>query len=110
MDDCLLRRDTTVFVRTGFSLLRLQLAVSQNASKVGEGVRFFTRGLRLLGSDVANGGQLFYRAALGRPPRSIHSETLQYLSMHFASTVHPRFHNTLFAYTRKQLTFIDRSR
>ncbi|KAK9821246.1 hypothetical protein WJX74_000565 [Apatococcus lobatus] len=57
--------DTTVFVRTGFSLLRLQLAVNQNAAKVGEGVRFFTRGLRLLGSDVANGGQLFYRAALG---------------------------------------------
>ena len=56
-----------MFVRSGFSLLRLQLAVNQNAAKVGEGVRFFTRGLRLLGSDVANGGQLFYRAALGEP-------------------------------------------
>ena len=64
-----------MFVRTGFSLLRLQLAVNQNAAKVGEGVRFFTRGLRLLGSDVANGGQLFYRAALGahyRTGRCLH--------------------------------------
>ncbi len=63
---CGRHRDTTVFVRTGFSLLRLQLAVNQNAAKVGEGVRFFTRGLRMLGSDVTNGGQLFYRAALGK--------------------------------------------
>lgn len=35
------------------------------AAKVRDGAQFFTRGVRLLGSDISSAGRLFYRAGAG---------------------------------------------
>lgn len=45
--------------------VRAQGALREAADKVAEGGQFFTRGIRLLGSDVNSAAVLFYRAAAG---------------------------------------------
>lgn len=57
--------DDKVFGGSGFSFLKLQLQLRESVRKVQEGVEFGSRGVRLLGSDVVNAVQLFWRAALG---------------------------------------------
>lgn len=44
---------------------RLQLSFKESAGKVLEGVQFFSRGLRLMGSDLGAAGRVFMRAAMG---------------------------------------------
>ena len=58
-------RDQAVYGGTGFSLTRLRLQVQESLDKVREAIDFLVRGLRLLGSDVANSSRVFGRAALG---------------------------------------------
>lgn len=54
-----------VFGNQGVSLTKLQLQSQEALGKVREAIDFLVRGVRLLGSDVANSGRLFTRAALG---------------------------------------------
>ncbi len=54
-----------VFGGQGFSVTRLQLQGRESLDKVREAVDFLVCGCRLLGSDVANSGRFFMRAALG---------------------------------------------
>lgn len=58
-------RDAEVFAGAGWTWVRAQAAVSEGAAKVRDGVGFFTRGCRLLGSDLSSAGRLFYRAGAG---------------------------------------------
>lgn len=57
--------DQVVYGGSGFSLARLQLQVQESLEKVREAIEFLVRGVRLLGSDVANSTRVFTRAALG---------------------------------------------
>lgn len=59
------RSDQVVFGGQGFSLTRAQLQLAEAWGKVGEGVTFMVRGIKLLGSDVGNSGRLFWKAAMG---------------------------------------------
>ena len=54
-----------MFGGRGITWIKVRLQVREAVGKVTEGVQFFTRGIRLLGSDCNNCGRLFYRAALG---------------------------------------------
>lgn len=54
-----------VFGGQGITWMKVRLQIREAVDKVSEGVGFFTRGIRLLGSDCNNCGRLFYRAALG---------------------------------------------
>ncbi|KAG1670756.1 hypothetical protein FOA52_013983 [Chlamydomonas sp. UWO 241] len=58
--------DQVVFGGQGFSVTRLQLQGADALSKVREAIDFMVCGVRLLGSDIANAGRLFTRAAQGR--------------------------------------------
>ena len=58
-------REGLVFGGRGITWIKVRLQVREAVGKVTEGVQFFTRGIRLLGSDCNNCGRLFYRAALG---------------------------------------------
>lgn len=62
-----------VFGGQGFSWIKVRFQIREAVGKVTEGVQFFTRGIRLLGSDCNNCGRLFYRAALGQTlkPREV---------------------------------------
>eukprot|EP00877_Chromochloris_zofingiensis_P001136 jgi/Chrzof1/11022/Cz05g20210.t1 len=57
--------DTVVFGSNPFSPTKLKLQAKESIGKVGEGINFLLRGLRLLGSDTSNAGRLFTKAALG---------------------------------------------
>ena len=57
--------DTTVFGGSGFSIGRLQMQTKQAVMTVLEAAGFGVRGVRLLGSDTAAAGRLFWRALLG---------------------------------------------
>ena len=54
-----------MFGGPGWTWVRAQGALRDAAAKVAEGGQFFTRGIRLLGSDVNSAAVLFYRAAAG---------------------------------------------
>ena len=54
-----------MFAGTGWTLVRAQATMGEGAGKIREGIGFFTRGVRLLGSDVSSAGRLFYRAGAG---------------------------------------------
>lgn len=54
-----------MFGGRGITWIKVRLQIREAVGKVTEGVQFFTRGIRLLGSDCNNCGKLFYRAALG---------------------------------------------
>ena len=60
-------REGIVFGGKGISLLRLRLQIRDSVNKVSEGVQFFSRGIRLMGSDLVACGALFWRAAGGEP-------------------------------------------
>ena len=64
-----------VFSGSGWTVVKLQAAVAESWGKVKEGVGFFTRGIRLLGSDMSSAGRLFSRAVLGKVHRSSSSPT-----------------------------------
>ncbi|BDA41254.1 probable mitochondrial proton/calcium exchanger protein at C-terminar half [Coccomyxa sp. Obi] len=57
--------DAEVFAGAGWTWMRTQAAVSDGVAKVRDGALFFTRGVRLLGSDISSAGRLFYRAGAG---------------------------------------------
>jgi hypothetical protein len=57
--------DDIVFGSSGFSLNKLQFQTRQAINTIKEGVLFGSRGVRLLGGDVAAAGRLFWRALLG---------------------------------------------
>jgi len=58
--------ESDVFAAAGqFSLRKLQLSVKESTNKISDGINFFTRGMRLLGSDVGSAGRMFMRAAVG---------------------------------------------
>lgn len=59
--------DAEVFGANPLSPTRLKLQVRENGLKVLEGVNFLTRGVRLLGSDVGNGGKTLQ----GRQPSQV---------------------------------------
>ena len=59
-------REGVVFGGQGITWIKVRLQIREAVDKVTEGVQFFTRGIRLLGSDCNNCGRLFYRAALGK--------------------------------------------
>ena len=59
------RRDAQVFAGAGWTVVRAQAAVDEGVGKIREGVGFFARGCRLLGSDLSSAGRLFYRAGAG---------------------------------------------
>lgn len=69
-------RDQAVYGGSGFSLTRLQLQVQESLDKVREAIEFLVRGVRLLGSDVANSTRVFTRAALGQAFHVIHVTVL----------------------------------
>lgn len=54
-----------MFGSNPFSPTKLKLQAKESIGKVGEGINFLLRGLRLLGSDTSNAGRLFTKAALG---------------------------------------------
>ena len=54
-----------VFSGSGWTVVKLQAALTDSLGKVKEGVMFFSRGIRLLGSDMTSAGRLFSRAVLG---------------------------------------------
>mmetsp|Transcript_20484 Transcript_20484/g.61660 ORF Transcript_20484/g.61660 Transcript_20484/m.61660 type:complete len:811 (-) Transcript_20484:440-2872(-) len=58
-------RDDQVFAGSGMSLVRLQMQFQESVGKVGEAAKFFSRGMRLLSSDVGNSGRLFMKAVFG---------------------------------------------
>ena len=62
---CHCYRDVAVFGGPGWSWVRARGAVQDAAGKVQDGVQFFGRGMRLLGSDLAAAGRLFVRAVAG---------------------------------------------
>ena len=62
---CILRRDDVVFGGSGLSMMKMQMSVRESVAKVEEGIKFFARGLRLFGSDIATSGRLVLFAATG---------------------------------------------
>ena len=54
-----------MFSGSGWTFVRWQAAVGEALGKVKDGIMFFSRGIRLLISDVSSAGQLFSRAVLG---------------------------------------------
>jgi len=54
-----------VFSGSGWTIVKVQAAVADSLDKVKEGVMFFSRGIRLLGSDISSAGRLFTRAVIG---------------------------------------------
>ena len=65
MGALVLCRDMQVFGGTGWTVVRARATVDEGVGKIREGFGFFTRGVRLLGSDVSSAGRLFYRAGAG---------------------------------------------
>ncbi len=65
---------------SGLSPTRLRLQALESLDKVKEAVDFLTRGVKLLGSDVANSGRVFMRAALGE--KIFHSKTGHFCMLH----------------------------
>ncbi|KAL6761963.1 hypothetical protein V8C86DRAFT_2526853 [Haematococcus lacustris] len=57
--------DQVVYGGQGLSLTKARLQVKEGLDKVREAVDFMTRGLRLLGSDIASAARLFGKAASG---------------------------------------------
>lgn len=57
--------EATVFAGNGWTWVRVTGSFRDAYGKVQDGWQFFTRGLRLLGSDVSQAGRLFTSAALG---------------------------------------------
>lgn len=45
--------------------MRAQATAAEGLGKFRDGFEFFTRGIRLLASDISASGRLFYRAAAG---------------------------------------------
>ena len=68
-------RDAQVFAGAGWTMVRAKATVGEGVGKIREGVGFFNRGVRLLGSDVSSAGRLFYRAGAGASlkPREVRS-------------------------------------
>ena len=58
-----------MFAGTGWTLVRAQATMGEGAGKIREGIGFLTLGVRLLGSDVASAGRVFYRACAGASVR-----------------------------------------
>lgn len=58
-------RDDQVFGGSGLSLMKVQLGIKDSLAKIEEGIKFFARGIRLFGSDIANSGRLVVFAATG---------------------------------------------
>lgn len=56
-----------VFSGSGWTVVKVQAALAESLGKVKEGIMFFSRGIRLLGSDISSAGRLFSRAVLGTP-------------------------------------------
>ena len=48
-----------MFGGQGMSWLKIRLQIRETAHKVREATQFFSRGLRLMGSDLGNCGRLF---------------------------------------------------
>lgn len=46
-------------------MMKVQLSMKESLAKVEEGIKFFARGIRLFGSDIANSGRLVVFAATG---------------------------------------------
>ena len=63
--NCLCCSVEAVLGSSRLSWQKIGLQMQGATAKVEEGLKFFARGARLLGSDLANGGLLFSRAALG---------------------------------------------
>ena len=59
------RSDDVVFGGGGLSMMKMQMSVRESVAKVEEGVKFFARGLRLFGSDIATSVRLVLFAATG---------------------------------------------
>ena len=62
---CAARRDDVVFGGGGLSMMKMQANVRESVAKVEEGIKFFARGLRLVGSDIATSVRLVLFAATG---------------------------------------------
>ena len=60
-------REREVFGGQGMSWLKIRLQIRETAHKVREATQFFSRGLRLMGSDLGNSGRLFVKAGSGGP-------------------------------------------
>ena len=58
-------RERQVFGGQGMSWLKIRLQIRETAHKVREATQFFSRGLRLMGSDLGNSGRLFVKAGSG---------------------------------------------
>ena len=58
-------REAIVFSGSGWTVVKVQAALADSLGKVKEGIMFFSRGIRLLGSDLSSAGRLFSRAVLG---------------------------------------------
>ena len=58
-------REAIVFSGSGWTLVKVQAVYAEGVDKVKEGALFFSRGVRLLGSDISSAGRLFSRAVLG---------------------------------------------
>lgn len=56
-----------MFSGSGWTVVKLQAGLRDSLGKVKEGVMFFSRGMRLLWSDISSAGRLFSRAVLGEP-------------------------------------------
>ena len=54
-----------MFGGQGMSWLKIRLQIRETAHKVREATQFFSRGLRLMGSDLGNCGRLFVKAGSG---------------------------------------------
>lgn len=65
MRACVLQSGSSPCIVTTLRVLILHSQAREAFGKVGEGVGFLSRGVRLLGSDVGNAGRLFSKAALG---------------------------------------------
>lgn len=80
-------RDAQVFAGTGWTLVRAKATMGEGVGKIREGIGFFNRGVRLLGSDVSSAGRLFYRAGAGaslkpREVRTCVSAQRAHMSVH----------------------------
>ena len=71
-----------MFGGPGWTWVRAQGALREAADKVAEGGQFFTRGIRLLGSDVNSAAVLFYRAAAGASLKPREARTVPALGEH----------------------------
>ena len=57
-----------VFSGSGWTVVKVQAALADSWEKLKEGFMFFSRGIRLLGSDISSAGRLFSRAVIGISP------------------------------------------